>query len=282
MGYIPPQQPMQPGQPAQPRVAPPMGNPASPPTPGYAPPGQPPMQPMPQGPVYPQPGMAPRPFGPGAPGAPRGIVRRNPYAGGGYWGLRVTRIWRGITDGPYRSLGIVASSAVGVAIAIAIIGASNGIQDKINSLVKPAQNLGQQSPIDVNTIQQVLTQTTNLLTILSVLFTAAIVGLVTWISTGQRRRSLSLQVQQGESKTNLIVELLGESLALCTAGGIAGVILGLIMCGIIGSLIPLLPMDPNAGSVLSIFPTTVILAFVVTGGIVAYYTSHTDTRASLS
>ncbi|GEM_PF-5602209 len=278
MGYVPPQQPQ---QPIQPRVAPPMGGGPQGAQPGFPPPGQP-MQPMPQGPAFPQPGMpgmGPRPMGPGVPGAPRGIVRRNPNAGGGYWGLRMTRIWRGIKDGPYRSLGIVASSALGITIAVAIIGTSNGIQERISKVANP---LNQVQPGAFNTIQDVLSKTTSLLTILSVAFTAAIVGLVTLICTGQRRRTLSLQVQQGESKANLIVELLGESFILCMGGGLIGMILGEVICSILPTLINNLPMDANLSSVFPIFPTTTILAFAVTAGIVAYYTSHTDTRTSLS
>lgn len=224
-----------------------------------------------------QPPMAP-PLAPGQ----RPIVRRNLNAGGGYWALRTNRIRRNIFDGPYRSLGIVVSCAVGIAIAIAIIGAANGVQQKITSQI-PSNTSSQPQQLQdkVNQIDDILSQTRTLLTVLSVGLTGAIVGLVTWISTGQRRRSISLQVQEGQRRNDLIVELLGESLFLCTFGGLIGVVLGLVLCNVIHNAISLLPISPDAGSILAIFPSTTLLAFGVAGAIVSYYTTHTDTRTSL-
>jgi len=213
----------------------------------------------------------------------RGIVRRNQNAGGGYWGLRANRIWRNIMDGPYRSLGIIVSCAIGIAIAIAIIGAANGVQQKINHNIHTKNGQEpQQIQDDVTKIQNILSDTRTMLTVLAVGLTGAIVGLVTWISTGQRRRAISLQVQQGQRRNDLIVELLGESLILCTGGGAIGVALGLLLCNLIQNAITNLPMSPDAGSVVAIFPSTTILTFLVAGAIVAYYTTHTDTRTSLS
>ena len=254
----------------------PQPGPQQPPNqPQYRPTGQPnqPFAPMGQPPVA----------APLRPQGPRQIVRRNPYAGGGYWGLRVNRIWRNILDGPYRSLGILGSCAVGIAIAIAIIGAANGLQTAINNILTPSNGFDpNQFGINASTISQVLAQTQSLLTKLSIGFTAAIVGLVTWISTGQRRRSISLQVQQGQRRNDLIVELLGESLILCVAGGLVGVILGYMLCGIIGVFVTSFTISPDGAGILAIFPATTVLAFGVTGLIVSYYATHTDTRQSLS
>jgi len=217
------------------------------------------------------------------PGAPRGIVRRNPYAGGGYIGLRANRIWRNILDGPGRSLGIMVSCAAGIALAIAVIGVASGLQTAINNILQPVNGVSpSQFGIDVSTIQSVLTSTQGLLTKLSIGFTAAIVGLVTWISTGQRRRAISLQVQQGQRRNDLIVELLGESLVLCLAGGVVGIALGYLLCGILGIFITSFTISPDGNSIFAIFPATTVLAFLVTGAIVAYFATHTDTRASLS
>ena len=265
--------PYAPMGPNQPRVAPPMGGAPQPMAPPVGP-----MAPAP-GPVGPGP-VGQRPMGPGG---QRGIVRRNQNAGGGYWGLRTSRIWRNILDGPGRSLGIMVSCAAGIALAIAVIGVANGLQTAINNILAPSNGVSpSQFGIDVSTIQSVLSATQGLLTKLSIGFTAAIVGLVTWISTGQRRRSISLQVQQGQRRNDLIIELLGESLLLCLAGGLAGIVLGYILCGILGFFITSFTVTPDGGSIFAIFPATTVLAFLVTGVIVAYFATHTDTRASLS
>ncbi len=223
------------------------------------------------------------PMGPMGPGGQRRIVQRNPNAGGGYWGLRMNRIWRNLLDGPYRSLGIMVSCAAGIALAIAIIGIAGGLQTAINNILTPTPTFNpNQLNINTSLIESVLSKTQSLLTYLSIAFTAAIVGLVTWISTGQRRRAISLQVQQGQRRNDLIIELLGESLVLCVAGGLIGIVVGYILCGLLGPAIPNVTISPDGGSVLAIFPATTVLAFLVTGAIVAYFATHTDTRTSLS
>ncbi len=116
---------------------------------------------------------------------------------------------------------------------------------------------------------------------LAIISTAAIVGLVTWITISQRRRAISLEVQAGQRRSDLIIEFLGEAFALCVTGGVVGIVLGYILCAIIAHFISLLPMNPQFSSIFSIFPTTTLLAFATTAGISAYFAAHTDTRASL-
>ena len=210
------------------------------------------------------------------------IVPRARRTGSDFWLHRLDRMRRNIVDWPGRALGILATNAIGVAISIAIIAAGDGIDTKIrDTLGKVSDANLKAAGVDIDTIHTVLTQTRNLLTVLAVIFTAAIVGLVTWISTSQRRRNIGLEVQAGQHRRDLIIELVGESFILCMAGGFLGVILGLILCAVIQGVIPLLPMAPNVGSVFEIFPVTTLLAFVTTAAIAAYFASHTDTRTAI-
>lgn len=214
-----------------------------------------------------------------------GLVPRARRTGRAAWNYRWSRIRRNMLDGPWRSLGIMASNALGVAISIAIIAAAEGIQNRVNQLLPSNDSTKGQCPgpncIDLGTIHQVLDQTRGVLINLAILSTAAIVGLVTWITISQRRRAISLEVQAGQRRRDLIIEFLGEAFVLCVAGGILGIILGLVVCDIIHHSIANLPMDPQFSSVFSIFPSTTLLAFAATAGISAYFAAHTDTRASL-
>lgn len=231
-----------------------------------------------------QPGPPPG-YAPGMPPGPRpGLVPRARRTGSAEWSYRWSRIQRNIVDGPWRSLGIIISNALGVAISIAIIASAEGIHDKINSLMAKCLNGSincSGAGIDVNAISNVLKDTEGVLTNLAIVSTAAIVGLVTWITISQRRRAISLEVQAGQRRRDLIVEFLGEAMVLCVAGGVVGVILGYILCSLIGGAIPLLPMNPQLGNIFSIFPVTTLLAFATTAGISAYFAANTDTRAKL-
>ena len=222
---------------------------------------------------------------PGAPVQRPGLVPRKRRTGAEAWGYRLNRIGRSVTDGPWRSLGIIISNALGVAISIAIIAAAEGIQKRVNELLPSSSSTNGQCPgptcIDVATIHQVLDQTRGVLINLAIISTAAIVGLVTWITISQRRRAISLEVRAGQRRGDLILEFLGEALILCVVGGVLGVVLGFVICNVIHSTISNLPMDPQFGSVFSIFPATTLLAFAATAGISAYFAINTDARVSL-
>jgi ABC-type lipoprotein release transport system permease subunit len=221
---------------------------------------------------------------PGMPSRRPGLVPRARRSGSAAFGYRWNRIQRNIFDGPWRSFGIIISNALGVTISIAIIAAAVGIQNRINELLPSSGGSGNNpcaGYVDVTTIQNVLDSTKGVLINLAIISTAAIVGLVTWITISQRRRAISLEVQAGQRRRDLIVEFLGEAFVLCVTGGTLGVVLGLIVCSVIKHSITNLPMDPQASSIISIFPTTTLLAFAATAGISAYFAANTDTRATL-
>ncbi|HEU5442000.1 MAG TPA: ABC transporter permease [Ktedonobacterales bacterium] len=199
-----------------------------------------------------------------------------------YWWYRV---WRNIRDQPWRSLSIVIAVLVGIAIAIAIIAASNGIEHKINELLQTnspdeSQSL-RRAGVNLDDIQAVLSTTRDLLTKLAIGFTAALVGLVTWVNTSQRRRAIGISMQQGQHREEVIVELLGESLILCSIGGILGVVTGNALCAFVNHESPLLPMQPGVGDVLAIFPATTLLAFAVTAVIAFIFSRFVDVAPAL-
>ena len=132
--------------------------------------------------------------------------------------FHLERIQRTITDRPGRALSIIIAVAVGVSLSIAIIAASNGIDDEVRKQLDPLSSAGNFAG-NINTIHGVLSQTRDLLTKLSIGFTAALVGLITWVTMQQRRRDIGIALQQGEHRSTVIMELLGEALLLCMVGG---------------------------------------------------------------
>ncbi|HKD76533.1 MAG TPA: FtsX-like permease family protein [Ktedonobacterales bacterium] len=196
--------------------------------------------------------------------------------------FHLERIQRNIADRPGRALSVAVAVAVGVSIAIAIIAASNGINTKISDLLPSQSAPGPDGQaIDIPTIHEVLVETRDLLTRLAIGFTAVLVGLITWVTMGQRRRDIGIALQQGEHRSTIIWELLGEALILCVVGGILGIILGVLLCNILQSQIPLLPLQPSVSDMLGIFPVTTLLSFGVTGIVAAFLISRRDTSVGL-
>jgi hypothetical protein len=85
---------------------------------------------------------------------------------------------KNIAKRPGQAVMLLGSVAVGVALALAIIAASRGVDDKVSSLldIRPVP-----PQIDLAEINRVLDQTSSLLTKLAFAFTAALVGTVTWL-----------------------------------------------------------------------------------------------------
>ena len=205
--------------------------------------------------------------------------------------FRSERIWRNITDRPGRSMMIVLAVAIGVGLAIAIIAASSGIQTKVNTLIQPAANgafppgdagapANASGGIDINTIHDVLVQTRDLLTRLAIGFTAMLVGIVTWVTMGQRRREIAIDRRQGEHRSDIIVGLLGETLLLCIVGGVVGIVFGYLLCAILGAQVPLLPLQPTPDGIIAIFPWTTLLSFAATAAVATFYAARPDADVS--
>jgi ABC-type lipoprotein release transport system permease subunit len=205
----------------------------------------------------PQPQQPPQPPAPGT--ARRQIKQRAQYGGEDAMSFWVGRIQRNIKDRPWRAFSVAASVAVGVALAIAIIAAANGIQSKITTQVP---DLGPR-------LDPILHDAKRLLSELAIGFTAALVGLVTWINMTQRRREIGINVQHGEHRESIIFEFMAESFVLCVVGGVAGVVSGLILCQLVQT--ENLPMQPSGPSIIALFPTTVLLTFGVTAVLAAMF-----------
>lgn len=201
--------------------------------------------------------------------ARRQIKQRAQYGGEDAMSFWAGRIKRNITDRPWRAFSVAASVAVGVALAIAIIAAANGIQDKIT----------EQAPEIADRLNPILQDSKGLLTKLAIGFTAALVGLVTWINMTQRRREIGINVQHGEHRESIIFEFMAESFVLCVIGGVAGVICGLLLCNMVQTVN--LPMKPSTASILALFPTTVLLTFGVTAVLATMFARKATVDTSL-
>ncbi len=202
---------------------------------------------------------------------PKVLIKTRAHLTAGYWSYRIKR---NISDHPWASLAIVVTVLLGICLAIAIIGASNGIQDTINAKLH-ANDPGQaqrikQFGINLKDIQDVLRTTRGVLSKLAIGLTAIFVGVVTLLSMARRRREIALCRQQGMHMREVLGMLLGESFVLCLIGGILGIIAGNVLCAVVNKMSPLLPMEPMPGDILAIFAVTTFLAILVTA-VIAYF-----------
>ncbi len=215
--------------------------------------------------------------------SPRIGIKIRSQRGVSYW---VNRIMRNIRDHPWRSLSVVMAVLAGVTIAITIIAASHGIEDKINTMLdvnKPGQaarlhDVG----ISLKDIQDVLAATRGILSKLAIGSTVALVGLVTWLNTSQRRREIGMNRQDGMYMREELGMLVAESFVLCTVGGVLGIIAGNLLCAFVNYESPLLPMTPSPGDILSIFPVTILLTFAVTTVIAFIYAKFVSVSPDLT
>jgi hypothetical protein len=211
-------------------------------------------------------------------------VTRSPVAG---FIHTCGRIARNIGDRRSRAISIIMAVAVGLAIAIAIIAASEGVDTQINRILDNSGTQGATggqgffSSKDIQEIRRILHETRDLLTILAIGFTAAIVGLVTWVNMGQLRRQIGIERQRGVHRHEVVIELVGESLTLCLIGGALGIVVGLALCQVIAKILPALSVRPGFASVVAVFPITTLLTFAVTAGIAALFTREMELEPAL-
>jgi ABC-type antimicrobial peptide transport system permease subunit len=187
------------------------------------------------------------------------------------------RATRNIVEEPLRSLVLSLTVATGVALAITIIAASNGVERKVNDLLAaPLPAI-----INLNDIHSVLHQTRDVLAFLAYLFTAALVGIVTGMSVGERRREIGLGIQHGLYVSRIVTSLLIEAGLLCSLGGLVGVGLGNALSTMIQHVIVLLPMHPDGKDVLTVFPIVTGLSFGMTALMTIYAALHAEVQAKL-
>lgn len=188
--------------------------------------------------------------------------------------MTLERAGHNLLQSPGRAIVLVLSVAAGVALAIAIIAASNGVDDKVNSLL----HVGPLPPqIHINDIQKVLDQTRDILTKLAFTFSAVLVGMVTWVTMNPRRREIGIARQHGLHISEVLIELLIEATALCLVGGVVGIGLGSLLSHGVQQVIPLLPMHPKMQDMLSVCPVVTILSIIATTMVASYFAIRTYT-----
>jgi putative ABC transport system permease protein len=160
------------------------------------------------------------------------------------------------------SVAIVLTVALGVALAIAIIAAIQGTQDEVKGLLDIGIPLPPQ--IDSGRIFDALDQARFGLTTFAFGVTAVVVASVTWMSISRRRRDIGISLRQGLYVWEVLLELLIESALLCFLGGILGIAIGRVLCAQSVKVMPLIPMRPETGDILLVFPVTAGLSFLAT------------------
>jgi len=181
----------------------------------------------------------------------------------GLWAFRMA-VSAGLGNVVHRRLGSLALSgsiAVGVALALAIIAASNGVNDRVSLLIDVPRLPPQ---INLAAIHDVLHQTRAVLTWLAIGVTTTLAGVVTWLSLNRRRREIGVKRHYGMHVWEVVTEFTVEGLVLCVAGGLAGIGLGHLLCDALHHLMRALPLHPKTRDTLFVFPTTVLLTFAVT------------------
>lgn len=168
---------------------------------------------------------------------------------------------------PGSSFALGCSVSVGVALALAIIAASNGVNDRVSLLLAVPQLPPQ---INLAAIHDVLHQTRTVLTGLALAVTAALAGFVTWTSLGRRRREIGVKRHYGVHIWEIIAEFSAEGIVLCVVGGLAGVGLGHLLCRALHRWVPALPLHPRTHDTLWVFPMSVMLSFAVTSAVALF------------
>jgi ABC-type antimicrobial peptide transport system permease subunit len=69
----------------------------------------------------------------------------------------------------------------------------------------------------------------------------------------------------------ILAELWTEATILCVAGGLAGVAFGYLLCNRLRQALPSLPLQPERGDVLLVFPVVVLLSFAATAAVASYF-----------
>jgi ABC-type antimicrobial peptide transport system permease subunit len=167
----------------------------------------------------------------------------------------------------------VLSIASGIALALAIITASNGVDEQVKNWL----NIPLPPQINLNNIHNVLDQTRDMLTWLSYIFTSVLIAIITWITMSSRRREIGLARQNGFHTMEVLIQLCVEAAILCIIGGFIGIGLSILLCNGIHQAIPLLPMHSKIQDIVAIFPIVTLLSFVTTTIIASYFAIRTYT-----
>ena len=119
-------------------------------------------------------------------------------------------------------------------------------------------------------MQRTLARSAAILTPLTVLFSAAFVGLLTWLNVRERRPEIGLLRAIGKGTTQIVSLLLGKAAVLGVVGGAAGAALGVLLALKVGGEMGVQPADLAVD-------TTVLLAALLGTPLVAAIAAYLPT-----
>ncbi|HWD09224.1 MAG TPA: FtsX-like permease family protein [Actinomycetota bacterium] len=160
---------------------------------------------------------------------------------------------------------VPAASAVvvGVAFTVLLMSVAFGVQTKIDALVTNPLVAAAARALPTHLIHQILLWMTIVITGAMLLQTALSTFTMGTALMHSRRDEIAIRRQSGVLRTTLLVEFAKAMLGPCLAGGAAGEVVG-ILAGLILRSSTVLPVRFTALSVLSAFPTTIVLALCAT------------------
>lgn len=135
----------------------------------------------------------------------------------------------------FPSVAVIASIAIGSALALAVSATGRGTEDTVTNLLNGNPAAAQ---LDLNKVFSVLGDARVLLTALAAFFTAVLVTAVNIQTKDDRRREIRIKTQRGIHVWEILVELMTEALLLSIVGAIVGVLLGIQIANFVPTVLP--------------------------------------------
>jgi ABC-type antimicrobial peptide transport system permease subunit len=159
-------------------------------------------------------------------------------------------------------LATITAVAVGVGFSVLLMSVSAGVSFDIHQrLANPM--LRTNRLVDVETVDNILTILTLVVTSAMLVQTAAVTFIVGVTVMRSRREEIAIRRQSGVLRSRLVYEFLRAMLTTCLLGGIFGEVLGIVAASLLAEL-TVLPARFTAISVFASFPITVGLALLAT------------------
>jgi hypothetical protein len=152
---------------------------------------------------------------------------------------------------------------VGVAFSVVLMAVAFGVQAQIDLLVAHPVAPVSPTPSSVREIHQILLWLTIVITGGMLLQTAISTYTMGTALMRSRRDEIAIRRQSGVLRTTLLAEFAGAMMVPCLLGGAIGEALG-ILVGLMLRTATVLPVRFTAVSLLSAFPTTILLALCAT------------------
>jgi hypothetical protein len=157
---------------------------------------------------------------------------------------------------PAQSLAVVATIASGVGLALAISALGRAVEANVSEFLNSGPL---SSGLEGETIKHTLDESRRIFTALAFVYTAALVIAVTVLSLRSLRREVGVKRQFGIHIWEVVTELLVQAVIICLAGGVAGIVLGRLLCTALTGYFSSLVVRPDWRDAVSVFGIGVAL-----------------------